>query len=380
MNQMRDNRDMNLGEYLGRALLWGLGASIVGIQSSKAIKVAVFAPFAERAFGFNLEGILEELSAAIERERQERERQEKVARIRAALRAINVQPISTTAQSVELLSPQPPQLATSSRRIPLELEIDAKWREVIVHPSVVLVLGKRGSGKSALGYRLLELFRCQLTPYVLGLPEQAQKHLPDWMGMVQTIEEVPQKSIVLVDEAYLTYHSRESLKSASRDMSRMLNLSRQRDQTLVFVTPEARQLDKNIVSSANVVVFKDLGMLQLQFDRPELNKLAAGAKQAFETVRGDRRRWSYIYAPDADFMGLMENLPPTFWSTKLSRVFATGGEAPAMRLRRRMTIEERLQKAKELHQSGMSFGDIGKMLGVTKSTAYNYVKGYPYAR
>ena len=145
---------------------------------------------------------------------------------------------------------------------------------MIVHPAVVLILGKRGSGKSALAYRVLESFRYALSPYVVGVPAQARELLPDWIGVAPTLENLPAKSIALVDEAYLSYHARGSQAAASRSMSQALNLSRQRDQTLIFVSQESRQVDKNIASSANVVVFKELGMLQLEFDRRELNKVA----------------------------------------------------------------------------------------------------------
>ena len=76
----------------------------------------------------------------------------------------------------------------------------------------------------------------------------------------------------------------------SKAMSQLLNLSRQRELTLIFVSQEARQVDKNIVSSASVIVLKDLGALQLEFDRPELNKVTAQAKQALATVTGNRQR------------------------------------------------------------------------------------------
>ena len=50
--------------------------------------------------------------------------------------------------------------------------VDGRWREVILPSSVVLILGKRGSGKSALAYRLLELFRYHKLPYVVAVPIQ----------------------------------------------------------------------------------------------------------------------------------------------------------------------------------------------------------------
>ena len=56
----------------------------------------------------------------------------------------------------------------------------------------------------------------------------------------------------------MLYHSRRSMTQANKAMSQSLNLSRQRNQTVIIVSQEARQVDKNIASSASVVVFKEL--------------------------------------------------------------------------------------------------------------------------
>lgn len=95
-------------------------------------------------------------------------------------------------------------------------DCDAAWRAKIVRPSIVLILGKRGSGKSALGYRLLELFRYGSQPYVVGVPPSARQHLPDWIGIAPRLEELPPKSIALMDEAYLAYHARASGTAQAR--------------------------------------------------------------------------------------------------------------------------------------------------------------------
>lgn len=372
MTETANDQQMSFANFLARAALWGVVGSVAGLRGSKLGWCAFLGPIGEKALGFSLEDI----AAAIEQERQERERQEMLARIRAALQSISLQPTRSAPQAAEL-SPQAAPTASLGQKL-VEIEKDSKWREVVNHPSILLILGKRGSGKSALGYRLLELFRYRLTPYVLGTPKEATKILPDWIGIAQSLEEIPLKSIVLVDEAYLRYHSRESLAAKSRAMSRILNLSRQREQTLVFVSQEARQVDKNIASSANAFVFKDLGMLQPGFDKPELNKIATQAKQAFDTVKSNKRSWSYAYSPDADFVGLLENSLPSFWRNKLSHIFAADGQSLATKLPQRMTHGERIQKARELHQGGLSLGQIAKMLGVAKGTAHNYVKGYPY--
>ena len=209
---------------------------------------------------------------------------------------------------------QPSAVGIPSVVAPLpEVETDARWREVIMPPAVVLVLGKRDGGKSALAYGLLELFRYPLSPYVVGAPATARQLLPDWIGMAPTLEDLPNKTIAIIDEAYLTYHVRESMAQESKAMSQALNLSRQREQVLIFVTQEARQLDKNIASAASVVVFKEPGMLQPEFERPVLKKLVAEAAKAFSGISEDKQKWSYVYSPDAGFLGLLEGQLASFW-------------------------------------------------------------------
>lgn len=184
--------------------------------------------------------------------------------------------------------------------------------------------------------------------------------------------------MVLLDEAYLRYHSRDSLSTQNKEMSKLVNLSRQRNLTIIFITPETSQLDKNIISQANVIIFKEPAMLQIKFDRKELNKIAEQAKMAFNNLSGDKRKWSYVYSEDTDFMGLVENSLPTFWSTELSHAFATSDPIMNERLPKKPSKEKMIAKAKEYHQNGFSYRDIGRKLGVNEGTAYNYINDYPY--
>ena len=268
----------------------------------------------------------------------------------------------------------------SAGRLQLPPPVDpyARWREVILPPVVGLILGKRGSGKTALGYWLLELFSYRLTPYVVGAPSQAKRLLPDLIGLVPTIEDLPPNCIALVDEAYLTYHARGSSAAASKDMSQTLNLSRQRNQSLLFVSQEARQVDKNIASSASLYLIKDLGMLQLEFERPELRKVMTLAEDALSLQRVDRRPWTYVYSQDADFKGLLRNGLASFWKPGFSKLFAAELVPGARRAAATLTPEAKALRAVALRVQGFSYSQIANQLGVSKATVSNYLRNYPY--
>ncbi len=146
----------------------------------------------------------------------------------------------------------------------------------------------------------------------------------------------------------------------------------------MVISQEARQIDKNVASSTDVIIFKEPAMLQIEFERRELRAIAEKAVAGFRSVKGPKQTWSYVYSSATDFVGMLENRIPSFWSEKLSRAFASGIDPTANRLAPKPTLDEKRQKAHELRAAGRSYLEIARALGVSKTTAINYVKGYPY--
>ena len=99
------------------------------------------------------------------------------------------------------------------------------WLNIIRHPSTILILGARGSGKSALGYKIPEYLRYTADPYVVALPQKAGRLFPEWIGSVPSIEDIPQNSVGLIDESYTLFHARASLSDRARTLSNLINLS-----------------------------------------------------------------------------------------------------------------------------------------------------------
>jgi len=149
---------------------------------------------------------------------------------------------------------------------------------------------------------------------------------------------------------------------------------------MIFVSQEARQIDKNIASSANLVVIKNPGIMQLGFERVQFRKILAEATRMFAAIDKDKNKWSYVYSPESNFTGMMQNSLPSFWTPGLSKAYADAKPTGEVKPPKKTTREERIKKAEELHKQGFSLGEIAAMLGVSKSTLMNYLHGYPYQR
>ena len=268
----------------------------------------------------------------------------------------------------ELFSPKSNQLVEAS-----------KWLSIIKHPCVVLILGKRGSGKSALAYRIIEDLRWTADIYAVGLPDSANQYIPEWITIQPEIEDVPPNSVIVIDETHLKFHSGSGMKSTSIALTRILNLSRQRNQTFIFVSQESSQIDRNIFSAIDVTIFKEPSMFQAKFTRPELRDLSSQSEKAFQSVSGDKNKWSFVFSQEQGCVGLIESPLPSFWNNKLSRAFASS-VASRPKLGKKLTRSERQAEAKRLAALGNKPAQIARIMGLSKATIKNYLDDYPYTR
>ncbi|NQT02852.1 MAG: hypothetical protein HQ580_12560 [Planctomycetes bacterium] len=253
----------------------------------------------------------------------------------------------------------------------------SKWLSIIKHPNVVLILGKRDSGKSALAYRIVEDMRWTADIYAVGLPYSANAYIPEWITVQPEMEDVPPNSIIIVDETHLKYHAGPGVNSQAKELSSLLNLSRQRNQTIIFVSQESSQIDRNIFSALDVVVFKEPSMFQAKFDRPELRDLSIQAENAFQSISGNKKPWSFVFSQDQGCLGLIESPLPSFWSDKLSRAFASTNISKP-KVGKNLTSSERQSEAKRLAALGNKPAQIARIMGLSKATIKNYLDDYPY--
>ena len=197
------------------------------------------------------------------------------------------------------------------------------WLDSLELGKVILILGKRGSGKSAFALKLGEyLFAVHEVPvWLVGIPEEVSIYLPKWVNIAQDIDQVDLGAFIIVDESGLQYMANQYQSDANTIMRRLLMIARHRKQSVVFICQVASDVDKSVVRQADCIIFKQPTLMQAQNDRPEVRDIAGRALKVFESLpKEDRLRHAYVH--DGDFVGLLEYNLPDYWREELSFAFA----------------------------------------------------------
>ena len=249
------------------------------------------------------------------------------------------------------------------------------WLEILSRYPVILILGAKGTGKFFLAFYLLEIMRYRGPCYVYRLPEKGKRLIPPWLGILQELADAPAGSIILVDEAYLSFFSRDSQSGANKEITRIVNLTRQKNICLIFVAHESRHLEKNILSGIDTLISKKPAPLQIGLDRSFLKPYLLKAQKAFEGKNEAAcKSLSYVCFSPSGFEGTLENGKATFWSEELSHIFASGHQGRIEVPAKEMSREEKKKRAQKLHDFyHHSYGEISKELGAAKTTVYRWV-------
>ncbi|MBI4145408.1 hypothetical protein HY493_04365 [Candidatus Woesearchaeota archaeon] len=183
--------------------------------------------------------------------------------------------------------------------------------------SIVLVAGRRGSGKSVLGFRLLENIhaKTQRPCYVLGVKQGV---LPVWIESVEKLEDVKNGGVVLVDEGAVAFGSRDSMSKKNKELGKLLAVARHKDLTLVLITQNTGMIDKNVLNLTDTILLKEGSLLQEKMERSVMKEIYRSASKAFSAIPANERQ-QHVYVFDNDFEGVCKVSLPSFWSSKVSK-------------------------------------------------------------
>ena len=154
---------------------------------------------------------------------------------------------------------------------------------VLKHSIIVLITGKRGSGKSALGMKFLEMYnkKTRKRCYAIGF---TNAKLPKWIKKEVDIEKTPNNSVVLVDEGAITFSARDAMKASNKWLGKIMAIARHKNLSLVLISQNSAMIDLNVLMLADVVLLKEPSLLQAKFERKAIREMYEQVKPKFTSL------------------------------------------------------------------------------------------------
>ncbi len=199
-----------------------------------------------------------------------------------------------------------------------EGEFNSFFDKLIGYSLIMLITGKRGSGKTSLGMSLLSIFNSTNKKcYAVGF---AKARLPRWLRKTDSLEKVPNDCAVLVDEGAIIYSARDSMKNANKRLGKLMAIARHKNLSLILIAQSSAMLDINVLRLADLLLLKEPSLLQTEFERKALQKIYGKIKPLFKK-KEQREKLFYVWGDE--FQGLLSYNLPEFWNTSISKAFRT---------------------------------------------------------
>lgn len=194
-----------------------------------------------------------------------------------------------------------------------------KWEGKITKSdsSIGIILGARGSGKTALGVKLLENLysRNKKKCYAMGFNEE---EMPSWIDVVEQVNEIGNDSFVLIDEGGVLFSSRRAMSSPNKLLGDLILVARHKNISIIFISQNSSNLDVNIIRQADYIMLKPSSLLQKDFERKKVKEIYSETEKDFKKFREEKGS-TYLYSDE--FRGFVSNPLPSFWNERVSKSF-----------------------------------------------------------
>jgi len=218
--------------------------------------------------------------------------------------------------------------------------VDDEWKEFLTHPIVVLIMGHTGEGKSALLYAMAEVMHIMygLDAYFIWpdpdkpVTSSIRRQFPKWIKIIEpkgenvsvVLDEIPNNSIVIIDEAFIAFGARTSMKDPLRPLlQKAIELKRHKNISLLFVSQRARNIDVSVLNGLDLLMIKKPQELQVRTDRSELREYLGEALRKFNAIpSSDKRPFVYVVDLRTGKRVMKKFRPATFWNEAISHMFA----------------------------------------------------------
>lgn len=199
----------------------------------------------------------------------------------------------------------------------LKGNFDTYWKKLNKSDSLIgIILGARGSGKTAIAMSIFEnLENSDRNYFAMGFPS---KDLPNWIRVVEGVDDLENDSYVVIDEGGILFSSRDSMSNANKLLSDLLFIARHKNLTIFFISQNSSNLEVNTLRQADFLILKKSSLLQKNFERKIVADIYSEHQEQFEKYKA-KKGLALVYSDD--FLGFIENDLPSFWSKKVSKAF-----------------------------------------------------------
>lgn len=203
--------------------------------------------------------------------------------------------------------------------------INPLLKKLLPRTGIVLIIGRRGSGKSVTAHAILDELHYDRECYIYNFPKP--EYLPNYIHTTQDLE-FKEGSVVLVDEGYMNFSARKGMSQNNQFIDNLNGLARQKDLLIIYITQEAARIDINIVRGIEVLIVKALSINQVRFERKELKTFLMKVKEQFDNIQQKEQFFSSAYVSCDTLQETFEGMiidaanPPWYWKNEISNAWA----------------------------------------------------------
>ena len=193
------------------------------------------------------------------------------------------------------------------------------WKNDTLKGSKILIItGSRNSGKSCLGFELLNWHtKVKRNAYIYQHPQPSL--LPSFVKNCTDLDKLKESSVVLLDEAILNFNQYSYNKEQTQALSRLLATCRHDGLSVIFIIQNTSLLTRDVRRLADCFLLKTPSLMQKYDEQAYLKKCYKDAEEFFSNET-NRKKGFYVINSHFKGGGLFDLCPE--WTEDLSRAYS----------------------------------------------------------
>jgi len=189
---------------------------------------------------------------------------------------------------------------------------------------IIYVCGARGSGKSVLAFWLAEQINNKnpkIPIYTVG--SNIIKKFPSWVKYAGAIQQVPNGSFIVLDEASIRYNAREFYREANILLGKYLAIARHKEISVIFITQHTALIDINITRLRDIIFWKRAN----DYSIGDKGRKVRSEDKFIQKIRNmmsprEQRQCLFEFPAQKRFINFHHPMPE-FWTEELSKAFSS---------------------------------------------------------